>query len=287
MTFIIGYTCKMKKILLALLLLLDLLNATVLSPKNTYQLNQPISIDFKDFTNHNQDWIAIYPANSSTAWENVIDWHWTDNRTNGTLNFNALPAGNYEVRGFYNNSYHPEATKAFSVTANGEGNPTFMAKQTYKTNEQITLDFKNFTNHNKDWIAIYPANSSTAWENVIAWHWTDNRTNGTLNFNALPAGNYEVRGFYNNSYHAEATKSFKVNGQIANAPLAKIHNLIKQGNTHYIVVGDSTRASYDAPLISKKIKNSFTRYNLKVSLNAQGGYKISQFLKLEINYPEI
>jgi len=257
-----------------------------LTPKNSYPVNQNITIDFKNFTNHHKDWIAIYPAGSSNAWGNVKQWHWTDNKTNGTLNFNALPAGNYEVRGFYNNSFHSETTAPFRVNNQEDNTPRFTAKKEFKFNETIKINFSNFTNHHKDWIAIYSAGSSNAWGNVKQWHWTDNKTNGTLNFNALPAGNYEVRGFYNNSFTPKTSYSFKVTGHADNIPLTKVHNLIKRGHSHYIVVGDSTRASFDAPLIAKNIRNAFAKYNLEVSLNAQGGYRVEQFINPALSqYP--
>ena len=163
---------------------------------------------------------------------------------------------------------------------------TLSPKNTYQINQPISIEFKDFTNHNKDWIAIYPAGSSNAWKNVKQWRWTDNKTNGNLNFNPLPLGNYELRGFYNNSFKSEAAHKFKVTGNVIQTPLTKVHNLIKRGNSHYVVVGDSTRASFGASLIFTNIRNAFQKYNLKVSLNAQGGYSVSQFLNPALNqYP--
>lgn len=85
-------------------------------------------------------------------------------------------------------------------------------KPSYATTDTVKVNFSEMDNHHKDWIGIYPKGSSTAWKNVIKWAWTENKSEGTLTFKNLPAGEYEVRGFYNNSYKAEATKAFKVEG---------------------------------------------------------------------------
>ena len=71
-------------------------------------------LTFKNMSGNVKDWIAIFPAGSSNAWGNVIQWKWAGD-INGTKNFNTLPIGNYEIRAFFNNSYNVEATKSFSV----------------------------------------------------------------------------------------------------------------------------------------------------------------------------
>ena len=69
---------------------------------------------------------------------------------------------------------------------------------------------------NDDWIGIYPENTNNDWENVVAWQWTGDTTNGNLDFGALPTGSYEVRAFYNNSFHTETSVKFRVNPRVFN-----------------------------------------------------------------------
>ena len=88
-------------------------------------------------------------------------------------------------------------------------------KPTYTTTDRIKVNFKEMNNHHKDWIAIYLADSTTEWKNVLKWAWTGNKSEGTLSFKSLPEGNYEVRAFYNNSYDAETVKAFTVKGKKA------------------------------------------------------------------------
>ena len=201
----------MKKVIFFSLLFVSILNAANLNlNKATYTNNEKIIVNFTNMTAKNRDWIGIYPKNSSTAWRNVVAWHWTDDRTNGQVTFDALPAGEYEVRAFYNNSGHLEAAKAFRVTGDAAKATVTTNKTTYSTDENIVVSFTHMAAKNRDWIGIYPKNSSTAWGNVVAWKWTDDKSNGQVTFNALPVGEYEARAFYNNSGHLEAKSAFKI-----------------------------------------------------------------------------
>jgi len=183
----------------------------VITNKISYTNHEKIIVNFTNMIVQNQDWIAIYPKGSDSTWGNQIQWQWTNDTPNGTLTFNALPAGEYEVRAFYNNSFKVEVKQDFTVTESIEEKLKITTnKETYFNNEQIVVNFENMVAKNQDWIGIYPKNSSTAWKNVIAWKWTEDIANGQVTFNALPAGEYEARAFYNNSGHLEMAKAFTV-----------------------------------------------------------------------------
>jgi len=94
-------------------------------------------------------------------------------------------------------------------------------KANYNPNENITVSFSGMHSQNRDWIGIYPVGSSNAWANKVAWAWTNDQVEGNLNFNGLPAGHYEVRAFYNNSYTVEATHVFRVENN-NNPPIARV-----------------------------------------------------------------
>jgi hypothetical protein len=80
---------------------------------------------------NNTDWIGIYPAGADYAFENVIDWKYTKGNLNGEVALGGfpgdtdlsgstpmpgLPAGDYEIRAFFNNSLGQEAMIPFTVT---------------------------------------------------------------------------------------------------------------------------------------------------------------------------
>jgi len=179
----------MKKLILISLLLTgmvhSLMAATVTTSKAVYATNEQVHVHFANMTAQNQDWIAIYPEGSSNDWDNVIGWKWTDDKAEGDLVFgngNNLPLGKYEVRAFYNNSFHTEATTKFEVkNAVAEAKVT-TDKAVYTANEQVHVHFANMTAQNQDWIGIYPEGSSNDWGNVVDWSWTNDTQNGNLTF---------------------------------------------------------------------------------------------------------
>jgi len=111
------------------------------------------------------------------------------------------------------------------------------SKDVFNTTENIVINFKNMTAKNQDWIGIYPEGSNNDWGNVIAWKWTDDKSKGKLTFEPLPLGAYETRAFYNNSFHLEASKKFKVDN--ADIPVTITTNKTTYSPEEQIIVNFS------------------------------------------------
>jgi hypothetical protein len=68
---------------------------------------EQINITYAGMSGMQTDWFAIYIYGSSNAWGNIVDnnWNWTKGNSDGTaegsITLNALPVGNYEIRGFF------------------------------------------------------------------------------------------------------------------------------------------------------------------------------------------
>jgi len=208
----------MKKSLLVLsaLLINNLSAATLTTDKPSYTTTDTVKINFKEMDNHHKDWIGIYPSDSSTEWKNVLKWAWTQNKSEGTLTFKNLPAGHYEVRGFYNNSYDIEARKHFVVVPNnhpGTKAELSASKAVFQASEDVLINFKNINGATNDWLAIYPADKNNDWENVVKWKFNKGGVKaGQANFDKLAPGNYEARIFYNNTFKMEGKVAFRVDG---------------------------------------------------------------------------
>ena len=205
-----------KKIILSILLfasMIQTLSAANLESRGEYQLGNKIFVKFHNMQAKNKDWIGIYYQGSNNDWDNVVAWKWTGDTTDGSVTFEPLTWGRYEIRAFYNNSFHTEATSSFKI-GHGNGNVRLdTLKESYSPTESININFHDLIELNKDWIGIYPQGSSNAWGNVVKWKWTgDDLRTGSLNFGNLPVGKYEARLFYNNSYHVETTTKFVVKG---------------------------------------------------------------------------
>jgi len=286
-----------KKLIRITLLIASMAYALVaanLEIQDSFQSNEKIVINFKNMTSKNNDWIGIYAQGSNNDWANVIAWKWTNDTENGKLTFDALAVGSYEARAFYDNSFHLEASKKFKVANAGESEGTIATvstnKDSYTANEKITVDFKNMTGKNNDWIAIYSEGTSNDWDNVVSWKWTNDTENGKLTFDALPVGSYEVRAFYNNSYNLEASKKFKVEGdegpnyvlyadfenggldewiQYAGETAAKITNGGAQGSTHSLRTPKWSGFYFDFDHPAKKLK--FLELDTRVGIASHVG----------------
>jgi len=208
----------LRKIMVIGCMLFATLNAaSITTDKSVYGSNESILANFTEMLGDNQDWIGVYPAGSSNDWANVIQWEWSGGDTAGSVNFTPLPIGVYEVRAFYQNSFNLEASYAFSVEDNGNAVVVTLDKASYIPTEAIAVTFENMSGNTQDWIGIYPAGSSNDWGNVVQWNWTGGVVNGSVNFNALPVGNYEARAFFNNSFNLEAQQAFTVEAEVNNS----------------------------------------------------------------------
>jgi len=247
----------MKKILIILTLLaLNFIQAATLTLNQTIYTptdGLPIEVEFKEMTGQNKDWIAIYPAGTNNSWKNVVAWKWTDDKMSGKVILakwkkrSKMRNGKYEVRAFYNNSYKMEAKVAFEIKGEDPRKEELtLPKTKYSTSDTITVKFKNMTNQNQDWIAIYPAKANNAWKNVIDWAWTDDKISGELTFDSLPTGKYEIRAFYDNSARTVYARiSFEVISQSTNAVKIALNSTKLSLNIDY------TNPNYNLPLDSK------------------------------------
>jgi len=164
------------------------------------------------------DWIGIYRAGDSNDWGNVKLWTWVKNFSPpdwGSYwyifrNVN-LPAGEYEVRYFSNNTFTTRIKSKFRIASK-------RLSASYSTKNKsmdIIMDDKNFKPNPEDWIGVYRQTASNAWKNVKLWIWAKNLTkmdDGSYKYhfqNAnLPSGIYRVRYFLNNTFITHEESEF-------------------------------------------------------------------------------
>jgi len=203
----------LNKILYITILCSSMLYSVVLNTdKDLYQFGEKIQLEFKQMDKHNKDWIGIYKDGSDSIWANVVKWKWTNDISNGNMEFNDLPEGKYDIRAFYNNSFKVEAVKKIEVKNGGvvKNAKITTDKNEYNINESIIASYDEMSGSQRDWIAIYPKGSDNDWENVIQWGWINGEKRGKHKFKPLAIGEYDVRVFFNNTYNTEAKHSFKV-----------------------------------------------------------------------------
>ena len=236
----------LKKIIFISLLLVSILPAaTVNTTKKVYTPVESITATYKDMSGDNTDWIAIYPAESSTAWKNVVQWKWIGGKINGQQAFQKLPVGDYEVRVFLKNSFNVAGKSTFKVVAHANEAKVNTNKAVYSAGDSVTATFKNMSGDNFDWIAIYPAGSSTAWKNVVQWKWIEGKENGQQIFQKLPAGDYEVRVFFSNSFNIAAKSNFKVEAKLKKTTVKTNKEVYSAGEPVTATFNDMSGANND------------------------------------------
>ena len=165
-----------------------------------------------------RDWIGVYPKGASSNWSNQVAWTWAKDSSNDKdwykLNTSALPTGEYEARFFLNNSYIVEKKVSFAIK-----NTVTLSSADKYTEHKVSIKIKNQALSSKNWVGLYPAGSTNAWGNVVAWNWSTGKNK--LSFTNIPSGKYEARIFYNNSFDIENAVYFTVeNATVKNNKVA-------------------------------------------------------------------
>jgi len=222
-----------KKILINIVLWLSFTGSTLASDvsfTSLYGSNHENNIHvgtgiiYDDFRPNKKDWIGIYKAGDSSAWENVKLWTWARNlkpvedgygdRYYEFTNIN-LPSGQYEVRYFLNNTFIPRLTSKPFIVSTDEIKAYYSTK-----NKSLNIEIrdKNFNPNPKDWIGVYKKDTTNNWKNVREWIWAKDLKKNPNNFyeyqfnnSNLTSGTYEVRYFLNNTYTThKQSKPFNV-----------------------------------------------------------------------------
>ncbi|TGN99739.1 hypothetical protein PN36_34320 [Candidatus Thiomargarita nelsonii] len=120
-------------------------------------------------------------------------------------------------------------------------------------NEEVRVNVTGELSGNQDWVGIYPAGASNSWNNVIAWNWISDATRSNLGLSKIlkdmPAGEYEARLFFNNSYEVEASVSFSVKNYSSLGPYTPIRYPEIGLHDNYVVYYPEEGITSDMPVV--------------------------------------
>jgi pimeloyl-ACP methyl ester carboxylesterase len=106
---------------------------------DTYTPNDIVNVSVEGTLSGDQDWAGIYLVGTQSNWANVIAWNWIP--SNGTFALSeimkSMPAGAYEARLFFHNSFNIESNSSFTVADTADGYADFgsYVPQLYSNNE--------------------------------------------------------------------------------------------------------------------------------------------------------
>lgn len=174
--------------------------------KSVYAPGERIVVNFSGFSGNAKDWISI--AQPGSADDKYIVWEYINGNRSGSVSFNGLPYGNYEIRGYYNNESTVRVRVSFKVGNVDQNLSAKTLQPSYKQSEKIVVQFSGFPGNAKDWISL--AQPGSAEDKYILWQYTDGKQSGTMYFAGLPEGNYEVRSYFNNESKIRSRYEFLV-----------------------------------------------------------------------------
>ncbi|MBD2703946.1 hypothetical protein IC229_25095 [Spirosoma sp. BT702] len=174
--------------------------------KSIYPPGEQIFVNYSGFPGNNRDWISI--AQPGSADDKYIVWAYTNGNRSGTMNFNGLSYGNYEIRGYYNNEGTVRVRVPFRVGNADQNLSVKTQRPSYRPGEKILVDFSGLPGNARDWISI--AQPGSADDKYIVWKYADGKQSGTMELAGQPEGNYEIRSYFNNDGVIRSRHAFTV-----------------------------------------------------------------------------
>ncbi|MEA5532390.1 hypothetical protein [Crocosphaera sp. XPORK-15E] len=147
-------------------------------------------------------------------------------------------------------------------------------KSNYAANEQIIVEYSGFPGNKNDWITI---SSSDKPDNSYGpYFYTQGKQNGTYTFNGLPAGNYQVRSYFNwpaGGYTVQTRSSFTVGDTAVAPPTTKPGTCLEGDQATLIDFNkEETVNGKAAPISSGGVTISFEGLNVIEVGQSQGGF---------------
>lgn len=194
--------------------------------QTTFAADEAIVVQYADLPGNENDWISIFEAGASN--DQYGQWFYTNGAKNGTMTFDGLSAGNYEVRLFFDDSYNLEHKVAFTVSGNdsggndGGGDDTGGSSVALALNPYAGVNWSTFKQYKANYHThttesdgsdspskVIDQYHSAGYKilaitdhNTITWPWTDyGRDPGKLGMLAVRGDEYSksdhVNAFYN------------------------------------------------------------------------------------------
>lgn len=203
--------------LVALFLLVaiqSLAGQSVSPSKSLYAPGERIIVNYAGFLGHPKDWIGI--ATKDMAEDKYLYWQYTPGTSSGTVTFNGMQYGEYEIRAYFDNGGIVKARTMFRVGNADAAVSAKTEKNRYLPTDQIVVSYSGLPGHEKDWISLSSAGSAD--DKYVSWQYTNGKQSGNMAFPPLPTGNYEVRTYFNNESTLRSRYSFVVSTQSATVP---------------------------------------------------------------------
>jgi len=211
--------------------------AFVKSKSNEYDAGAALEFNYNDPAFTAGDWIGIFKdgelsTGTSITWSLLVS-------KSGTVTFPGnLPGGAYYAALLSNSSSEYARCDAFIVADQTTGSYIKTAASVYPENTTILVNYKDQNYGSKDWIGIYKKEELPGGgHESLEWHYAL-KDSSTIDFNALPIGDYIAYLLCCDGNTVKAKYNFKVVG-------SNIASIVQ--NAISFVVGDPLEFTYNDP----------------------------------------
>jgi len=247
------------KIFSLLLMGSTLFAASIQTNKTSYKKKESITVSLSSLeTPHNcpdniQDepnnaendcnWVGLFYAYDESKPLHLVQYRYAKGGLDQDITFSGLGhTDEYEARVFANNSYVEEDTISFKVTSQEQDLRLKTLKNSYAPGEAITVSASGLAGNSDDWLGIFYAYDDNEPQHVVYKIQTQGKKSGTFTFPALDEEfEYEVRAFFNGSYHEEIYFPFLVIDEAEENDI--IINEVMAQNGHTILDPDYSKFS--------------------------------------------
>jgi hypothetical protein len=184
--------------------------------KPAYNSGETVAVSYSNAPAVSKDWLGIYKRGNtpgpiaSTKWTYV-----TVGAASGSWNVTGLADGYYFLNYFVNDGY-TEISDRVTFTVGQQ-----LASVTMNTNillpgQGFTVNFSNGPGTAKDYLGIFKKGAVPGVDELVTYLYVDGKTDGSVTFPTLPAGDYMVALYINDSYTAVSGQyNFTILGDIS------------------------------------------------------------------------
>jgi len=164
--------------------------------KPGFTSGEEITVNFSNAPSFTNDWIGIYKLNDTPGIVGSTDWKYVSGES-GSVTFNSLPNGYYYANYFLLNEYDEPGERVYFTV--GDNLATISVnKETYSSEENITVSFQNGPGLQNDWIGLFKIGEETPIDTI---HVNGIKSGEFIYSEILDSASYYLTLFMNGTEH--------------------------------------------------------------------------------------
>ncbi len=172
--------------------------------KSSFSPGETIKVSFKNGPDNPLDWIGIYRKGHTPGVENSTDWDYVGG-SSGSVSLQVDDPGEYFIALFADDGYSEVCDRISIFIISIPVVET--SKASYRTSEQIVVNYSNAPSFLNDWIGIYKEGDVPGTIGSTAWDYVSGES-GTVSLSSLPEGYYFVNYFLLNAYEEPGERQY-------------------------------------------------------------------------------